>query len=277
MEKIYKAEKHDEVLNQMEAEIVAQSSDIEETPVEQEVETTPVEESAPAEQTVAEEDEPEVEEPASEPTEEDLTEEEETSLSEKTRRQMSRLRDKARRAEELELENENLKKQSVSREPLEKLKQVYEEEPAEGLPWESALTVAEATKIARAEVDKERKLARISEDADFLESTYLELDPTSEDYDPELAQDIYNGFQLSFLSDDSVRLRDLAERKLNLLRKTAERVRKEIESETKIAKQSAEQALPATVSSAKPSNSIENQIRGAKSIAELEALENKLR
>lgn len=273
-----KAVKHDEELAKLEAEVVAQPVEEEAVPVEQSEEITPVEESAPDEEEITTEEEPESTEPASEVEEEDLTEEEENSLSEKTRRQMSKLREEARRSKELEAELEGLKRQNVSREPLEQIKEAYiQDVPESGLPWNPTLTVAEATKIARQEVERERKLARIGEDADFLENSYLELNPNNEAYDPDLAQDIYDGFQLSFLADDNLRLKDYAEKKLNLLRKVAERTRQELESKAKVTKQSAEQALPVNVAPAKPRVTVEDQIHGAKTIAELEALEKRIR
>lgn len=275
-----KAGKHDAELAKMEAEVVAQLDSIEEEPVTQTVEEeTTVEESANLEEKSPEEDEPKTEEPASEPVEEELTEEEKERLSDKTRKEMSKLREKARRADELESELENLKKKELAREPLKEVADVYAKEPEESyrLPWEPSLTPTQAKRIAREEVEKERKLTLISEDADFLESEFKELNPTSEDYDPDLASDIYTSFKTRFLSDDSTRLREIALKKINLISKVKERTRQEVEREKTIAKQTAEQAIPVEIVPAKPRSTITDAIKSVKTRAELEALESKIR
>lgn len=276
------AEKHDEVLSKMESELVAQAEEVKEEPVVQEVEETAAEESAPTEiQTTEEEKQPEVEPEATETTEEELTEEEEKRLADKTKNQMSKLREKARRAEELEKEVEELKKKEQARKPLTEVETEYKKvEPTKSnsLPWEQPrLTEEDVRKTTREVLEKERRISFIGEDANYLESSVPELDPKSEDYNPKLAEDIYSTFRDRFLKDDSVRLKDIAAKKLELVREIKERASKSSEVNKKIAKQEAEQATPVSIAPPKTTATVSETIGKAKTLKELEALESKVR
>lgn len=272
------AGKHDEVLAEMEAGLVAQDGEVEAEPVEQIAEETAQEESAPAEEQTAKEEEAKTEEEATEPVTEELTEEDESKLSEKTRRQMSRLREEARKAKELEQELEALKKTQEARKPLEEAKQSYvKDDEVTPLPWEDrGISSREARELAKAEIERERRLTQIGTDADYLESTFTELNPNSDEYVKELAEDVYTTFKVLFNKDESVRLREVAEKKLAVIKDIKEKAMKKQATDTAIAKQEAEQAPPVSVAKPKSSVTVTEQIKGARTLAELEAFEQTL-
>ena len=273
-----KAVKHDETLSEMEASLVAQDSEVEAEPVEQIAEETAQEESAPTEEQTTKEEEAKPVEEATETDEDEFTEEEQGHLAEKTKRQMAKLREEARRAKELEAELEALKKTQESRKPLEEARAEYvQEEQRSPLPWEvTGLTAHEMKKLAREEIERERRVSQIGADAEFLESTHAELDPNSDEYSPELAEDIYSTFKVQFLKDESVRLRDIAEKKIEVIRKITARVKAQQEEDSKLSKQEAEQAPPVSVAKPKTTVDVTTQIGRAKTLAELEAFEQQL-
>lgn len=273
------AVKHDEELAKLESELVAQAEPKEETQIEQEVETTTKEEPAPSENKPAEEVKPEAEKPASEPVEEELSEDEEARLGDKTRNQMSKLREKARKADELEKELEVLRQKDSARKPLDDIEQVYQTEEPErpGLPWDQqSITPIDVKKLAREEVIREKKLTQISVDADYLEGNVPELNPESSDYNSKLAQDVYSTFRLRFLSDDTTRLKDVAQEKLDLIKDVEAKFKKRSEEVKTIEKQAAEQALPISVTPPQPKTSMIDNIKKATSWKELEALEKSI-
>lgn len=273
------AVKHDEELAKLESELVAQAEPKEETQIEQEVETTTKEEPAPSENKPTEEVKPEAEKPASEPVEEELSEDEEARLGDKTRNQMSKLREKARKADELEKELEVLRQKDSARKPLDDIEQVYQTEEPErpGLPWDQqSITPIDVKKLAREEVIREKKLTQISVDADYLEGNVPELNPESSDYNSKLAQDVYSTFRLRFLSDDTTRLKDVAQEKLDLIKDVEAKFKKRSEEVKTIEKQAAEQALPISVTPPQPKTSMIDNIKKATSWKELEALEKSI-
>lgn len=273
-----KAVKHDEALSEMEASLVAQDSEVETEPVEQIAEETAQEESAPTEEQTTKEEEAKPVEEATETDEDEFTEEEQGHLAEKTKRQMAKLREEARRAKELEAELEALKKTQESRKPLEEARAEYvQEEQRSPLPWEvTGLTAHEMKKLAREEIERERRVSQIGTDAEFLESTHAELNPNSDEYSPELAEDIYSTFKVQFLKDESIRLRDIAEKKIEVIRKITARVKAQQEEDSKLSKQEAEQAPPVSVAKPKTTVDVTTQIGRAKTLAELEAFEQQL-
>lgn len=273
-----KAVKHDETLSEMEASLVAQDSEVETEPVEQIAEETAQEESAPTEEQTTEEEEAKPVEEATETSEDEFTEAEQGHLAEKTKRQMAKLREEARRAKELEAELEALKKTQESRKPLEEARTEYvQEEQRSPLPWEvTGLTAHEMKKLAREEIERERRVSQIGTDAEYLESTHAELDPNSDEYSPELAEDIYSTFKVQFLKDESIRLRDIAEKKIEVIRKITARVKAQQEEDSKLSKQEAEQAPPVSVAKPKTTVDVTTQIGRAKTLAELEAFEQQL-
>jgi len=273
-----KAVKHDETLSEMEASLVAQDSEVEAEPVEQIAEETAQEESAPTEEQTTKEEEAKPVEEATETDEDEFTEEEQGHLAEKTKRQMAKLREEARRAKELEAELEALKKTQESRKPLEEARAEYvQEEQRSPLPWEvTGLTAHEMKKLAREEIERERRVSQIGADAEFLESTHAELNPNSDEYSPELAEDIYSTFKVQFLKDESIRLRDIAEKKIEVIRKITARVKAQQEEDSKLSKQEAEQAPPVSVAKPKTTVDVTTQIGRAKTLAELEAFEQQL-
>lgn len=272
-----KAVKHDEVLSEIEAGLVVQGSDIKEETVEPVAEETAQEDSATTEEQTAKEEEAKPVEETTEAVEEDLTEEEQSLLADKTKRQMTRLREEARKVKELEAEIESLKKTQESRKPLEEAKVEYVQEERNPLPWETTgLTAQEAKRLAREEIDRERRVSQIGIDAELLEGAHAELNPSSDEYSPELAEDIYTTFKVQFLRDESVRLRDIAEKKLEVIRKIKERMQQQQEEDSKLSKQEAEQAPPVSVAKPKSTVDVATQIGKARTLAELEAFEQQL-
>lgn len=265
---------------QLEAELEAQLAEATEEDESQEpVEETPEEESAPSEEQeeTPEEtpsEEPEETESSAEEETEELTEEETDRLADKTKRQMSKLREKARRAEELEAEIAKLKEVKEVREPLEEAKQALkEEEPTSNLPWDQP---SDPRQLVRDELAKERKLEQIGKDATWAESEYSELNPDAPNYDADLAKEIYQEFSDLFKADDTYRLKELVTRRMNLLSRAKAEALKKVETEAKVAKQKAEEAPPVNVAQKRKPKSTEQLIKEARSIDELEALEKKL-
>jgi hypothetical protein len=268
-----KAVKNDEILAKMKAELsVNNEEDIEEDDEVTEEEDTSAEESAPAEDKPAEEVEEEAEDATTESEEPELSEEEKERLSEKTKQEMLRLRERAQKAEE-EL------KQARARKPLEEAVETVKtiEDKPYILPWEQPIVTPEQVrKITREEAETERRISQIGIDADYLETKYPEMDPNSDKYDPDLVSDVYETFKDKFKATPSVRLRELAEKKLGYIQKIRDETKAEKQRQENIQKQEAEQAPPAEVSPAKKKVSLTEQIGKVSSIKELEALRNKI-
>ncbi len=275
------AEKHDQELELMEQELLsAETEEVEEELEENLEEDTSGEESAPSEEKPAEEDESEiVEEEDTQQEDDELTDEEVERLSDKTRRQMSKLREKARLAEEYEKKIEQLEKREKVEKPLnDAIESVRKSEaPKSTLPWEQeTLTPERVREITREENENEKRVTRIGLDADWLETTYEEFNPESASYDEELATHIYSSFKNSFLSDSSVRLKDHAEKHMRFLRKAQNRERAKVETEQRVNKQKASQAVPVSVAPAKKKTTVKDLISKAKTIEDLEKLERRL-
>ena len=278
-----KAEKNAKELAELKAKIMSESEleeedlqdvAVEEVEAEAETEETTVEGSAPSETNDSTEDDSDTDEEDTSEEDEDLTEEDKQRLSEKTRRQMSKLREEARRVKELEEEIEALKKKKELDAPLDKAKGKIEE-IIPNLPWhEDPRTKAQKSFAPIAE----KLIDQIDRDAEYLEKEYSLFDPTSEDYDDELTQEIRQSFGVAFEAGREVSLRDHAERYIRRIRKAKEQAIRELE-EAKAEKQKvSEQAIPATTPEVKKKRtvSVEQKIRSAKSLDELKRLKKSL-
>lgn len=268
------AAKNDDLLAEMKARIMSTSEEDVEAQEIETVEQTTETESAPVEENTSEEETVETVESDNSVEEEDLTDEEKGRLSEKTRRQMSRLREQARKAAELEVELERVKAQKAARQPLEEV-EVSESQLSSkyALPWQDKpLTRAEAKKIAREELESEQRLRLIREHADHLESTYEELNPNSEDYDPELTSYLYDSFKTAFRTDKKVTLKSFADRHMKWMQKARSKAEREMKAKQETVKQQSSQAITSSIAPPKKRASVRTKIKSAKTVDELRKL-----
>lgn len=274
------AAKNEEELAKLEEGVAAQleESSKEEPEVQSEEEQTTEEASPATEEETPEEEETEPEEAAESSEEESEPEE---GLKDKTRQRIENLSKSKKEAleeiERLKAELEAKKAREEVEKPLEEIKETYgkEPEPKSKLPWSSEVP-EDPRKVAREEIEKEKRLSYIGSDAEVMEQTYPELNPDSESYDAELAKDIYDDFKTVFLADDSKRLRDLASRRMKAIYKAREVAAKKAAEEAKVSTQHAEEAPPANVAPPKKKASTIDMVKRAESIEDLEKLERKL-
>ncbi len=270
MSKVNLAVKHDEELAKMEAELVAQASEeIEETPQVQEEETTSVEESAPSkEETPEEESEGPVEAEASTTEHEGFTEEEWNALSDKTRVEMTKLREKARKADELEKEATRADVMAKVYAPLQEVSHDIREEsykPESGLPWEDSPTQKAG-----------HWASTLMEDISYSEGAYPELNPDSPDYNDDLTGEILQDYRSMRQSNPDLRLKNMVDRRMRSIKSAKEQALKKIEAEREARKQKSQEALPATATSTPKKITLEDKISQASSFEDLDRLEREI-
>lgn len=141
---------------------------------------------------------------------------------------------------------------------------------------------ARAKKAAREEINNERIVNQLHDDTVVLEDKYPQLRETLEDgtpnpdFDASLVKDVAEWYKKLFAQDHSLRLLQFVDKLMSLRTKGAEQGKAQA-TET-LAKQAAAQAVsPSGTPSSKSSEAdLESQIRGAKTIKELEELEKRL-
>lgn len=277
-------EAHDEELAKMEAEIAAQAS-APATP-----EATPAAPSASPEATTPDHSAdgatttPPAETPAPAPkaTEEEdesLSEEEVQKLSGKAQKRFKSLADENMRIKrENEFLRTHMKKPAEDPEP--------QPEPASfRLPWETeeeddggedpaVIARREALAVVAEERRQEKILGNLENDSSYLEEKFPELNPQNEKYDPTLVTQISVWYKGLFKDNNDLRLKDFVTELMTLRASGIDRGRSEVTD--KIVKQAAQQAVIPNAPTTPAASSVEQKIQGAKTMAELEALEAQL-
>lgn len=272
MSNFKKAEKNDEELTKMEQELAAQEpEEVEEPQVDQEVEeqTTP-EESASSE-VEPHDEEPETAEDkeseadsveAGKSAKEDFTEEEWEALGDKSKRQFTKLREKARLAEELMREKERA---AQLKEVAEEAKKESYKEPKSKLPWDDS------------ETQKAGKWAStLMEDIKYAEREYPELNPDHEDYNDELTGGLLQDFRELRKANSNTRLKDLVDRRMKTIVSARKEALERAKKREKLQKQKATSAPPSGVTPKTKKVSASDKVKQAKSMDELEKLEKEI-
>lgn len=209
-------------------------------------------------------------ETSNESDETDLSDEEVKQLSAKAQKRFKQL---AKNNSELNRELSFLKKNAPKPEPPKPPQKLL-------LPWEheeepdvATIATEKARETVLETLRTERILSTISEDVKEVEKKYPELDPTSPSYDRVLLAKVSTWFKAQFKENNDLRLKDFVDEVFALRDAGIEKGRQEVTG--KIVKQSAEQALTSSGGRVE-SSSIDDKIRNARSIAELEALEKSI-
>jgi hypothetical protein len=255
-----------------------------------EVEQSSGSESAPEEpKAPSKEKEPEPQAPEEGGVE--LSDEEVALLSAKAQKRFHKLSQKAKEADKLQKELEELREkeeaqpgESPLREHLEgKEPELPEETPPVGsLPWETpgGQDVREVTPeeygrdvtstarlIVQEELSRERRLMHLSEDIKTAEGKYPELNPESGSYDEDLTTSITEWYGKLSKADPTLRLLPFVEKLMSLRSKGAEQEKSKVTA--KVAKQAAKQAVSPAGAPTK-AQGLEDVIQSAKSLEELE-------
>ena len=279
-------EDHDAELEKMEQDILKGTPTPEgtETPV---TETPTGEEETPAPTSApGEENQPPVvtPSPAAEPTgkegedDEYLTDEEVQKLSGKAQKRFKRLSEENIR---IARENEFLRKHTKTTDqptpdPVT--------EPRFKLPWESGegdepepedtavVARREAMLVVAEEKRQEAILTNLQNDSKELETLYPEFDPANKEvYDPTLVTKISVWYKGLFKDNNDLRLKDFVT-ELMALREQGKAAGKSEVTETVI-RQAADQAVTPTAPTGPASDTVVKKIQGARTVAELDALE----
>lgn len=280
-------EAHDQELEKMEAEITKKLEDPNYQPEEEKEEASEEEKTSSATSAEGENKQPSEEEteettppakPDGEKPEEDreeLSEEDVQKLSGKAQKRFKSLADENLRVKR---ENEFLRKhlKPEEKEPVEKSNKIR-------LPWETEEEETEdpviVAKRAALEVVAEEKrqskiISDLQNDSTELENTYPELNPNDESYDPTLVTKISVWYKTLFKDNNNLRLKDFATELMSLRAAGVDRGKSEVTE--KVVKQAAQQAIISNAPASSPASSVEQKIQGAKTMAELEALEAQL-
>lgn len=281
-------EAHDQELEQMEADIAKKLEDPnyqaeEETGGSSEEEKTSSATSAEGENNQPSDEKPEETTPPAKPDGakpgeelEELTEEEVQKLSGKAQKRF-----KSITAENLRIkqENEFLRKHIKPEEkPVEKpnkIKLPWETEEEGGETEDPAIVARRTALEAIAEQKRQDEiLTNLQTDSTELENTYPELNPKGESYDPTLVTKISVWYKTLFKDNNNLRLKDFVTELMELRAAGVDQGKSEVTE--KVVKQAATQAIISNVPASSPASSVEQKIQGAKTMAELEALEAQL-
>lgn len=266
---------HDEELAKLEAEITALGAQEESTTVKEEkasgVQSAEDETKHSEEGTEQNENEKKPDGATStESNDAELSEEDVKQLSAKAQKRFKHL---AKLNSEMNRELAFLRKNTPKTEPAPEPKRIP-------LPWENEdepdvaqIASEKARETVMETLRTERILSTIKEDVKEVESKYPELNPNAPEYDRVLLAKVSTWYKAQFKENNELRLKDFVEEVFALRERGIEKGRQEVTG--KIAKQSAEQALTPSGGRVETS-SVEEKIRGARSISELEALEKSL-
>lgn len=233
------------------------------------------------------------EEEKEEDTEVDLSQ-----LSEKAQKRFRDLSQKAKRAEQVEEENQRLRqlqgspKLEITPPPSGERSGVT---PSKGLPWDTDSEGAEpreiteeeyqqhvteaARKVVREELGREQAISQFNSDVTAVEDKYPELKPPRDgeenpDFDQDLVNQIGDWYKQLLRTNRNLRLSNFVDRLMDLRSKGAEKGRAEVSAT--LAKQAAEQATPSTGTPRSEGTNLEGRIKAAQSPEELEELEKLL-
>lgn len=280
-------EVHDQELEKMEADIAAKVADPnyqpeEETKESSEGEQTPSAKSAEGENKQPSDEKPEETTPPAKPDgakpgedHEELNEEEVQKLSGKAQKRFKSLADENMRVKR---ENEFLRKHLKPEE-----KETVEKPNKIKLPWETEEEEAEdpvivAKRVALETIAEEKRqdkiLTDLQSDSTELENSYPELNPKGKEYDPTLVTKISVWYKTLFKDNNNLRLKDFVTELMSLRAAGVDRGKSEVTE--KVVKQAATQAIISNAPASSPASSVEQKIKGAKTMAELEALEAQL-
>jgi hypothetical protein len=157
--------------------------------------------------------------------------------------------------------------------------------PAPGkLPWETQeeegaedpaiIARRETLAVIAEEKRQDAIITNLKSDSEHIESQYEELNPQSEKYDPTLVTKISVWYKGLFKDNNDLRLKDFVTELMSLRATGIDQGRSEVTE--KVVKQAATQAIISNAPSSAPASSVEQKIAGAKTIAELDALEASL-
>lgn len=163
-----------------------------------------------------------------------------------------------------------------------------EEKPSETpskirLPWETEEEEAEDPVIVakraalEAVAEKNRQdtiLNNLQSDSTELENSFPELNPKDKGYDPTLVTKISVWYKTLFKDNNNLRLKDFVTELMSLRAAGVDRGKSEVTE--KVVKQAAQQAIISNAPASSPASSVEQKIKGAKTMEELEALEAQL-
>lgn len=267
-----------EELAKLENELLAQAQEpLEDSDKQTEESETDVTDSTPVE-----------DKPQEESTQEGAIPEETTDL------EVGNLKDKAqKRFQEITRENRELKERLSKMENLSVNREDIDfgiETPKPVFPWEEqsqpTITVEDykkhvseaARKAAQDEIRVERLLSRVELDAEKIEQKYPELNSESPEWDPSLADFVKRTFSSSFKEDNNYRFLDHVDQVMALRTKSVNEAKDKAKKEVtaKVALQSAEQAVAPSVSEPRREDSLAFKIKKARTLEELEDLENYL-
>jgi len=274
-----KAVSNDEELTKLEATLDATNT---EEQIVDKVEPTTESDSAPAKPNLVTE-EPVVE---TSTTDEELTDDELSKVSDRAQRRIRELVAKVKA-----LENSRP-------EPVVDMGSVEPKGDDMKLPWELpkadgdyeaylrevARTTAKETFNESWKMNKEaernvRIMDSLSKDIELVRSRYPELNETSPQYNAELTTRVANWYKPQFEKFKSegkyARFDAFVDDLMSLRSQGVERGRQEVQS--RVAKQAAEQTLPTSTGVEAKEVSVEDLIKGAKNIRELEAYEKQIR
>lgn len=251
-------------------------------PTSAEGETKPSSEETKPEETKPESKPDGEQKPATETKEEDFTDEDVKHLSEKAQK---RFKTMSKRIKEFEAQEAARKYSPAPAKPESPKEPAKPGETPTGLPWdlpntgqpaESQGQPIDETKVretVQGELKKKEILDNIKADTTFLEDKYPVLNQDSEEFDEALSTRISSWYKLMFRSNNELRFKDFVEEVMSLRAAGVEKGKTEVT--TKVLQQASEQAISPSATRVEPVN-VENQISGAKTMSELEALEKSL-
>lgn len=153
--------------------------------------------------------------------------------------------------------------------------------PTAPLPWDGSREITteeyekavedKAQKIVQGELKKEKMLASIRTDVKSIEGDYAEYNPDSEHYDEALVVRTSEWFKVLHKQNPDLSLRAFVDELMSIKSKGATEAKSTITA--KVAKQAATQALSPTGVKANAQTTVEDRVKSAKTLKELEALE----
>jgi len=201
-----------------------------------------------------------------------LSEDDQRHLSERTQKRIRELNEKAKKAEELEVELEELKSRQEDRfvKPYENAinkglftddnsfqNTPFETSSNKSLPWdmeqpqseEKVITMEEYQKnvlntadiIVQARMAQFNKANEIRSDLEKVESKYEELNPESDEYNEDVSNKISSLFETQLKADQNARLSKFVDSIMSLRKKSEQKGKDSVT--TKMVEQKAEEAI----------------------------------
>ena len=204
--------------------------------------------------------------------EENLSDEDKRHLSERTQKRIRELNEKAKKADQLEEELEELRSkqqdkfvgqyentvnQNLFGETMQDNSSLGDQTPNSKLPWDTPneqpkeITMEEyqrnvlntADILVQARMSQLNKANEIKSDLEKVESKYPELNPDSDEYSEDISNKISDLFKNQLKADSDTRLIKFVDNIMSLRKKSEQKGRNE--ATTKIVEQKAEEAISA--------------------------------